>query len=138
MASEKLYQNTLIAVILRYSFALRRRYQWRPVEQWLWKLWTKKHSLSADKVIRWVKNSVYFNTKWVCQTRVHKSLIGNLARHTFSFFDRNKTAQNKQDEWMIQRLAYHWQKDGRLQKFADNQILCRLIPCSQMSFRYKV
>ena len=29
-------------------------------------------------------NSVYFNTKWVCQTRVHKSLIGNLARHSLS------------------------------------------------------
>ena len=27
---------------------------------------------------------------------------------------------------------------GRLQKFADHQILCWLIPFSQMSFRYKV
>ena len=27
---------------------------------------------------------------------------------------------------------------GRLQKFADHQILCWLIPCSQMSFLYKV
>ena len=32
--------------------------------------------------------------------RVQKSLIGNLARHSFSLFDRNKAhvAPNKQDE----------------------------------------
>ena len=37
------------------------------------------------------KLCIYINTWRVCQTRVHKSLIGNLARHSFSLFDRNKT-----------------------------------------------
>ena len=57
------------------------------------------------------------------QTRVHKSFIGNLARHSFSLFDRNKT-QPQASKTREQRLAYHQQNDGRLQKFADNQILC--------------
>ena len=34
--------------------------------------------------------------------------------------DSAQNKQNKQDEWMIQRLAYHLQNDGRLQKFADH------------------
>ena len=65
-------------------------YHWHSVEQMFWKLWTNRHSLSADEVIR----------RRVCQTRVHKSLIGNLAKHSFSLSDRNKdSAPNKQDEW---------------------------------------
>ena len=46
-----------------------------------------------------VFRTVYINTWRVCQIRVHKSLIGNFAGHSFSLFDRNKTqAQTKQDE----------------------------------------
>ena len=52
-------------------------------------------------------NCVYINTWRVCQTRVHKSLIyiGNLARHSFSLFDRNKT-QPQTSKTSEQRLAY--------------------------------
>ena len=71
-----------------------------------------------------VRRTVYFINTWrVCQTRVHKSLIGNLARHSFSLFDRNKTqpqTSNTSEQWLV----YHEQNDGRLQKFTDNQILC--------------
>ena len=54
---------------------------------------------------RWsykVRITVYILTpSEFCQTRVHKSLIGNLARHSFSLFDRNKTRPktSKTSEW---------------------------------------
>ena len=54
---------------------------------------------------RWsykVRITVYILTpSEFCQTRVDKSLIGNLARHSFSFFDRNKTRPqtSKTSEW---------------------------------------
>ena len=43
------------------------------------------------------------------QTRVHKSLIyiGNLARHSFFLFDRNKT-QPQTSKTSEQRLAERW------------------------------
>ena len=50
--------------------------------------------------------SLYINTWRVCQTRVHKSFIGNLARHSFSLFDRNKT-QPQTSKTSEQRLASH-------------------------------
>ena len=102
-------------------------YQWHSVEQLFWKLWTKRHSLRADSK----------HLESLLAARVYKSLIGNLARHSFSLFDRNKT-QPQTSKMSEQRLAYHWQNDGRLQKFANNHILCWLIPSSQMSFCYKV
>ena len=78
----------------------------------------------AHKKLSGAYNCVYINTWRVCQTRVHKSLIGNvIARHSFSLFDRNNT-QPQTSKTSEQRLAYHWRNDGRLQKFADNQILC--------------
>ena len=53
-------------------------------------------------------NCLYINTGRVCQTPVHKSLIyiRNLARHSFSLFDRNKT-QPQTSKMSEQRLAYH-------------------------------
>jgi len=61
----------------------------------------------------------------VCKTRVHKCLIyiGNLARHSFSLFDRNKT-QPQTSKTSEKRLANHYELYGRLQKFADNQEFC--------------
>ena len=90
-----------------------------------------------------------------------KYLIGNLARHSFSLFDRNlpspqapllcaadafrhrnaltekglerrrigtrqdrNKTQPQTSKTSEQRLAYHQQNDGRLQKFAVKQILC--------------
>ena len=81
-------------VILRYSFAL------RLVEQLLWKLWTKRHSLSADELIR-CEYYILTLSEFARHVRVHRSLIGNLARHSFSFFDRNKTwpQTSKTSEW---------------------------------------
>ena len=42
-----------------------------------------------------------------CQTRVTNSLIGNLARHSFSLFEWNKT-QPQTSKTSEQRLAYQW------------------------------
>ena len=56
--------------------------------------------------------TVYINTWRVYQTRVHKSLIGNLAGHSFSLFDRNKN-QPQTSKTSEKRLAYHYQSDGR-------------------------
>ena len=56
-----------------------------------------------------VRLTVYYTNTWrVYQTRVHKSLIyiGNLSRHSFSLFDRNKT-QPQTSKTSEQRLAYH-------------------------------
>ena len=53
-----------------------------------------------------VFRTVYINTWRVFQKRVHKSLIGNLAGHSFSLFDRNNTQpQTKQDEWTTASLS---------------------------------
>ena len=50
------------------------------------------YCVSVPRVLTKVRITVYILTpSEFCQTRVHKSLIGNLARHSFSFFDRNKT-----------------------------------------------
>ena len=49
------------------------------------------------------RQSSAINVWRVCQTRVHKSLIGSLARHSSSLFDWNKT--NKQDEWTTASLS---------------------------------
>ena len=60
---------------------------------------------------RWryeVRITVYILTpSEFCQTRVHKSLIGNLARHSFSLFDRNKTRPqtSKTSEWLTASLS---------------------------------
>ena len=45
-----------------------------------------------------------------------------------------RLGQNKQDEWMIQQLAYHQQNDERLQKFADHQILSNVLLISEAYF----
>ena len=45
-----------------------------------------------------------------------------------------KQARRVNDSTASLSLAERW----RLQKFADHGLLCWLIPCSQMSFRYKV
>ena len=55
---------------------------------------------------RFARQSSAINVWRVCQTRVYKSLIGNLARHSFSLFDRNKT-QPQTSKTSEQRLAYH-------------------------------
>ena len=48
----------------------------------------------------------YINTWRVCQAWVHKSLIGNLTRHSFSLFDRNKTQpQTSKTEWTTASLS---------------------------------
>ena len=101
--------------------------EWHSVERLFWKLWTKRHSLSADEVIRCVWLCIYKNLESLPDTS-SQIFIGNLARHSFSLFDRNKT-QRQTSKTSEQRPAYHWQNDGRLQKFADNQILCWLISC---------
>ena len=49
---------------------------------------------------------VYIKTWRVYKTRVHKTFIGNLARHSFSLFDRNKT-QPQTSKTSEQRLAPH-------------------------------
>ena len=64
---------------------------------------------------------------------IYKSLIGNNCQTLFLSLCGNKT-QSKQAGRVNQWLVYHWQNDGRLQKFTDNQILCWRILCSQMSF----
>ena len=83
-----IYVCTRTSILVRVTC-----YLLHSVEQLFWKLWTKRDSLSADKAIKLkgVWNCVYINNWRVCQTRVHKSLIGNLTRHSFSLFDRNKT-----------------------------------------------
>ena len=56
-----------------------------------------------------VRLTVYIYNTWrVCQTLVHKSLIyiGNLARHSFSLFDWNKT-QPQTSKTSEQRVASH-------------------------------
>ena len=52
--------------------------------------------------------AVYKHLESLSAARVHKSLIyiGNLARHSFSLFDRNKT-QPQTSKTSEQRLAYH-------------------------------
>ena len=72
-------------VMLRYSCVT--CYKWHSVEQVFWKLWTKRHSLSADEVIGCVY--LYIDTWRVCQTRVYYSQIYDwkqFARHPFSLF----------------------------------------------------
>ena len=46
-----------------------------------------------------------------------------LGRHSLSVFGGIRL-NPKQARRVNQRLDYHWQNDGRLQKLADNQILC--------------
>ena len=67
----------------------------------------------ADAIFRRQRSD---DRKCVCfsqasQTRVHKSLIyiGNLARHSFSLFDGNKT-QPQTSKTSEQRLAYHYSR----------------------------
>ena len=113
-------------------------YQWHSVEQNVIKVMDQK-TLVKNRWSYKVRITVYILTpSEFCQTRVHKSLIGNLARHSFSFFDRNKSRPHtsKTSEWFNGWLIYQKQNDGRLQKFDDHQILRWLIPCTQMSFRY--
>ena len=67
----------------------------------------QKTLVSADEVVRCVKLCIYTHLESL-QTRVHKSLIyiGNLARHSFPLFGRNKT-QPQTSKTSEQRLAYH-------------------------------
>ena len=92
-------------------------YQWHSVGQLFW-MDQKTHS-KARMNWKGVHNCVICINTWrVCQTRAYHSQIFHwkqFATRSFSLFGG----------------------DGRLQKFADNQILCWRIPCSQMSF-YKV
>ena len=87
------------AVILRYSSAL------RVISDILW---SSCYEVINQKTLvkhRWsykVRITVYIlKPSAFCQTPVYKSLIGNLARHSFSFFDRNKTwpQTSKTSEW---------------------------------------
>ena len=90
-----------------------------------------------------VRITVYINT-WrvnVGQTRVNKSLIGNLARHSFSLFDgisgirlSPKQARRVNNGWLITSRTMADYRNSLTAKFD----LSWLIPCSQMSFRYKV
>ena len=66
-----------------------------------------------------VQNSevrLYINTWRVCLTQVHKSLIKNLARQSFSLFDWNKT-QPQASKTSEQRLAYHYKNNSRQSNF---------------------
>ena len=71
------------AVILGYSLALRVTFCGAVVlivmdqQTFVKRGWSYKMRITA---------CVYINTWRVCQTRVHKSLIGILARHSFSLF----------------------------------------------------
>ena len=119
-------------VLLRYSFAL------RVISDILgsncFESYGPKDTSQAQTKFLDAYNCVYITLKWkVCQIRVHKSLIRNLARQSFSLFDRNKTQRqtSKTSESTVSLSL-------EVQKFADNQILCWLVPCLQMSFRYKV
>ena len=88
-------------VILRYSLAL------RVISDILWSSYFERYGpKDTREVIRCVQLCIYINTWRVCKTRVHKSLIGNLARHSFPLLDRNKT-QPQRSKTSEQRLAYH-------------------------------
>ena len=54
-----------------------------------------------------------------------------------SLWPEQDSAPNKRDEWTTARLSLAERWTITEIKF-DNQILCWLSPCSQMSFRYNV
>ena len=107
-------------------------------------------TFGAAVILKFMDQKTLVKRRWGYKVRL--TTLGEFARHEFTnlwfiletlpdtlsaLFDRNKT-QPQTSKTGEQRLAYHYQNDGRLQKFADHQILCWLIPCSQMSFRFKV
>ena len=97
-------------VILQHSFALCviSDILWSSCFSESYALWTKILTTLVKRRRSYkVRITLYTINTWrVCQTRVHKSFTGNLARHSFSLFDRNKT-QAQTSKTSEQRLTSH-------------------------------
>ena len=109
------------------------------------------HSESINKQDEWTTPSLSLAERWTIREGPLENLWGD-GRSTKKIFAQRKLNENNSgtpinpNKNSCQRLKKFLQFENSvtflmvrpLQKFADNQILCWLIPCSQMSFRYKV
>ena len=77
-------------------------------------------TLCGAVVMKGVEQKTLVKRRWSYKVRSSAEPWQTLFLFLWPEQDSVRNKQNKQDEWMIQGLAYHLQNDGRLQKFADH------------------